>query len=207
MEVTVQACLCVDIPDAWQSHMNQVTDEWVVFKGDKQQTVYRLVSFQVWGECYRICTNRFDLKTHEIIMLYAYRWQIELFFRCLKRCFKGLNLWAQDAKGIETQFYVYMIVYLLLLHFKQTSHEAVTQEEQASVASNTATHPQRSDSPEIVNRSNTRKPTRTPARGIVTLLGEGLKKLWKIGIHWLIAIRNNLFLPCDLERMRLLNSV
>ncbi|MBK8534460.1 MAG: hypothetical protein IPL59_04655 [Candidatus Competibacteraceae bacterium] len=26
-------------------------------------------------------TNRLDLKTSEIIILYAYRWQVELFFR------------------------------------------------------------------------------------------------------------------------------
>jgi hypothetical protein len=54
-----------------------------------------------------------EAKTHEIIMLYAYRWQIELFFCCFKRCFNGLHLWSHEPKGIEIQFYLHRIVYLL----------------------------------------------------------------------------------------------
>ncbi|MBK8751562.1 MAG: transposase [Candidatus Competibacteraceae bacterium] len=45
---------------------------------------YRLVCFYVFGEWYRMTTNRLDLKTSEIIILYAYRWQVELFFRCIE---------------------------------------------------------------------------------------------------------------------------
>ncbi|MBK8534541.1 MAG: transposase [Candidatus Competibacteraceae bacterium] len=45
---------------------------------------YRLVCFYVFGEWYRMTTNRLDLKTSEIIILYAYRWQVELFFRVYK---------------------------------------------------------------------------------------------------------------------------
>ena len=178
-----------------------------------QQKVYRLVSFEVWGEHYRICSNRFDLKTHEIIMLYAYRWQIELFFRCLKRCFKGLNLWAHDAKGIEVQFYIYMMVYLLLLHFKQDTHDVLTGEEDSTPSpapSKTDRSTTTAQLQPIENLVGDRKPneytTRVPACGIVTMLGEHLKKLWKIGVHWLIALRNNLFYPCNIERLRLINS-
>ena len=53
-------------------------------------------------------------------MLYAYRWQVELFFRCIKRTFNALHLWSHEADGIKIQFYIYLIVYVLLIHFKQT---------------------------------------------------------------------------------------
>lgn len=50
------------------------------------------------------------------------------------------------------------------------------------------------------------KITRTPACGIVTLLGEKLKTIWKIGIHWLTAIKNILAKPMTNDVIRILNS-
>jgi IS4 transposase len=79
---------------------------------DKTQGIYRLVTFVALGETYFIATNRFDLKTYEVIMLYAYRWQVELFFRCLKRSFNALHLWSHDPNGIEVHFHSYLIAYL-----------------------------------------------------------------------------------------------
>jgi len=71
------------------------------------------------GAYVSLITDRFDLRTSEIIMLYAYRWQVELIFRFLKRTMNGLHLMCHHPLGIETQFTLYMISYLLLLHFKQ----------------------------------------------------------------------------------------
>jgi len=170
-------------------------DNQVIFKGDKQKKIYRLITFEAFGEIYRITTNRLDLQTHEIIMLYAYRWQIELFFRCIKRCFNGLHLWTHNEKGIEIQFYLYMIVYILLLNFKQRSHDREHQLEKTEVTT--------------VEKQGTKKSmnsvTRTPECGIVTLLGNKLKDVWKIGIHWLKAVKNKLTSPWDLETIKLLN--
>ena len=53
-------------------------------------------------------------------MLYAYRWQVELFFRCIKRTLDALHLWNHEPNGVKIQFYLYLIVYVLLIHFKQT---------------------------------------------------------------------------------------
>ena len=80
MKHTSQEVLTVCIPPQWQLYVSQVTDSKIAFSNDKQQSVHRLVPFVASGEYYAIVTNRFDLKTYEIIMLYAYRWQIELFF-------------------------------------------------------------------------------------------------------------------------------
>ena len=90
----------------------------VIFSGDPSKQTYRLVCFVVLGELYRITTNRFDLKTSEIIMLYAYRWQVELFFHALNG-FNALHLWSHEANGLQIQFYIYLIAYVLSIHFKK----------------------------------------------------------------------------------------
>jgi len=204
MDYIVNNSIDIKLPKSWEEHLNNITDNVIIFTGDKHGKIYRLITFDALGETYRIATNRFDLKTHEIIMLYAYRWQIELFFRCIKRCFNALHLWTHDPEGIETQFYLYMIVYLLLLHFKQGINK---QEENIREKEN-----QQANTDIIVIEKETTKKqkniaTRTPECGIVTLLGDKLKGIWKIGIHWLKAIRNMLSSPLNIETITILNSV
>ena len=80
---------------------------------------YRLIVFSAMGELYVLITNRLDLSTYEIIMLYAYRWQVELIFRFLKRTLNSIHLLCHEPEGVQVQFYLYMISYLLLLSFKQ----------------------------------------------------------------------------------------
>ena len=197
MSYTRQKELTIHLPKSWESYLSKVTDSYVTFKGDKQKKTYRLITFEVFDEIYRITTNRLDLQTHEIIMLYAYRWQIELFFRCIKRCFKSLHLWTHNEKGIEIQFYLYMIIYILLLNFKQLNHD---KQEEIETIENTTT-----ENSSITKSIST--VTRTPECGIVTLLGNKLKGIWKIGIHWLKAVKNRLTSPWDIETIKLLNSV
>ena len=198
MQVTTQKSAITDLPTHWKRHLENITDHQVVFKGDSHAISYRLVTFDALGECYRIVTNRFDLKTHEIIMLYAYRWQIELFFRCIKRCFNSLHLWSHEAKGIEIQFYLYMIVYLLIMNFKQVLH--------AKVPDKMIREGKQQEKTRTFNRLKKRGITRTPACGIVTLLGNELKKIWKIRIHWLTALKNMLSKPLTIQVIKMLNS-
>ena len=115
IRASVQTALEVDIPESWNFHLSEVTDALVIFSGDKSKVTYRLVCFYVLGEWYRITTNRLDLKTSEIIMLYAYRWQVELFFRCIKRTLGALHLWNHEPNGVKIQFYIYLI--LAFAHF------------------------------------------------------------------------------------------
>ena len=120
MRASIQTVLEVNIPESWNFYLSEVTDALVIFSGDKSKVTYRLVCFYVLGEWYRITTNRLDLKTSEIIILYAYRWQVELFFRCIKRTLDALHLWNHEPNGVKIQFYIYLIVYVLLIYFKQT---------------------------------------------------------------------------------------
>ena len=189
------------IPPQWSAYVSQVTDCKITFCNDKKQGVYRLVTFVALGETYFIATNRFDLKTFEVIMLYAYRWQVELFFRCLKRTLNALHLWSHNPKGVEIHFHVYLIAYLLLIYFKQTC------ETQANDASdNPESDEHRSADPSGTEHRKLPTSRIPPACGVVSLLGARLKRYWKIGIHWLAALRNLLAQPFTPDIMLTLRS-
>lgn len=189
------------IPPQWSAYVSQVSDCKIKFCNDKTQGLYRLVTFVALGETYFIATNRFDLKTYEVIMLYAYRWQVELFFRCIKRTFNALHLWSHDPKGIEIHFHSYLIAYLLLLYFKQNC------EIQDNYSSNNSPsdEPCSEDVPDTVYRDlpESRLP---PACGVVSLLGARLKRYWKMGIHWLTTVRNLLLQPVTPGIIRMICS-
>jgi hypothetical protein len=192
---TIEQTLDVSIPEKWQGFVHDVTDQKIIFRNG--EGVHRLVKFTALGEVYLIVTNRMDLKTHEIIMLYAYRWQIELFFRCIKRTFNAIHLWAHERNGVEIQFYLYLIVYLLLLSFKQQSAlQDQSPDDNASAEEKTPECMQ-------IDASKSRTP---PACGIVTLLGERLHRFWKIGLHWLVRVKNSLSMVFDRDARKMLAS-
>ena len=192
----IAQALEVSLPENWQAFVHEVTDQKIRFC--HESGVHRLVRFSALGEVYLILTNRFDLKTHEIIMLYAYRWQIELFFRCIKRTFNAVHLWAHERNGVESQFYLYLIVYLLLLSFKQQC----ALEDQPPA--NTASADEQPPKGIAIDTSASRTP---PACGIVTLLGERLHRFWKIGIHWLARLKNVLLMPFNRKAREILAGV
>ncbi len=118
-------------------------------------------------------------------MIYAYRWQIELYFRFLKRTLKGIHLWCREPRGIEIQFYVYMIAHLLTLHFKQ--------ECQPPTDSGTKALSKEEGSPSFDPASQENpEEKKSYVCGLVSLLGEKQKKNWKIGIGWLHGLKNKL---------------
>ncbi len=173
------------IPGCFLKFFDNIEDKYVVFKNDLNKCKYRIVKFTSLGESYILITNRFDLSTYEIIMLYAYRWQIELYFRFFKRTFKGIHLMCTESQGIQVQFYIYMITHLLILLFKQKCEKQNSSESKDPlVKENEGT----ADSP---SQNNT-KGVRIYVCGLVSLLGDKLKKRWKISLHWLIAVKNYL---------------
>jgi hypothetical protein len=48
---------------------------------------------------YKLITDRFDLSTFQDILIYAYRWQIELAFRFFKHMMNGLKVITQSHWG------------------------------------------------------------------------------------------------------------
>lgn len=190
----------VDIPEQWAQFFTEVHDRRILFTNDKHKHEYRLVSFIALGEYFALITDRFDLKTSEVIMLYAYRWQVELMFRFLKRTMHALHLMCHDPVGIEIQFTLYMISYLLLLHFKQECSPG-EEEETGAVEMNNDEH---DDNREEEASTTTSHSSMHYVCGIVTLLGERVQKYWKMGIHWLTTVRNFLLRPFTPDVSRLI---
>ena len=73
----VRESFVVDLPYDVIELLHNVKDMRIVFKNDKnrnhnnEKIEYRMVTFTAMGEPYCIVTNRFDLTTYEIIMLYG----------------------------------------------------------------------------------------------------------------------------------------
>lgn len=193
----------VEIPEQWAKFFTGVEDRKIRLTNDSHQHDYRLVSFIAMGEYFSLITNRFDLRTSEIIMLYAYRWQVELIFRFLKRTMNGLHLMCHHPSGIETQFTLYMISYILLLHFKQRcTPEAV----EAMSEVGTENHKQE-DEMESESSKKTPSPSMFYVCGLVSLLGDRVRQYWKMGIHWLTTVRNSLLRPFTPEISKLIWSM
>lgn len=62
-----------------------------------------------------LVTDRFDLDAELLVALYAYRWQIETFFRWFKNTLKCRHLLAESENGLALQFYAALIATLLVV--------------------------------------------------------------------------------------------
>jgi hypothetical protein len=185
--------LSVTLPDVVQHLFQHVTDQRVRLTNAKGQPIYRLVSFFVGRERYLILTNRLDLTTFQVILLYAYRWQVELVFRFLKRSLNGLHLLSQSQEGVTIHFYALLITALLELHLKQSCVAAYETaqgfDRMAPPAYRTSSIPGLMIDPQLL----------ADARGqtFLATVGNKLHRYWKIGRHWLTALRNFLTRPFD----------
>ncbi len=185
--------LPVELPDVVQHIFRHVTDRRVRLLNAKGRPIYRLVSFHVGQEQYLILTNRFDLSTFQVILLYAYRWQVELIFRFLKRSLNGLHLLSQSENGVTIQFYALLIAALLELRLKQQCvdiHEAANE-------AKSVTSPESGTEEHAIAGLMVDPERLTGARGSTFLatIGEKLHRYWKISVHWLAALRNYLACP------------
>ena len=117
MKIEVGSVLAIsgNIPNC----LNQVKDELIRFTNDPHERVFRLISFTVLGNQFQIITNRLELSTLEIIMLYAYRWQIELLFKFIKRFLLGIHLFNHSKNGVNIQFCLLMILSVIYMSTKQ----------------------------------------------------------------------------------------
>jgi hypothetical protein len=181
----------VDLPTTVRHIFHHVTDQRVRLSNAKGRPIYRLVSFYVGQEWYLILTNRLDLTTFQVILLYAYRWQVELIFRFLKRSLNGLHLLSHSKEGVTIHFYALLITALLELRLKQQCVDCC--EALSTADSSPLTE---SDPPAIAGLMI--GPERlTGARGntFLATVGEKLHRYWKISKHWLVTLRNYLARP------------
>ena len=99
--------------------VHEVSDRIVLLQRAGEQAVLRLVPFTLCGHEFHLLSNRFDLGTAHLIMLYAWRWQVELIFRAWKHTLSGVHLINLSEAGIEMPFYVLAIASVLWAAFQQ----------------------------------------------------------------------------------------
>jgi hypothetical protein len=184
--------LPVTLPSTVQHLFQHVTDQRVRLKNAKGQPIYRLVSFFVGPEQYLILTNRMDLTTFQVILLYAYRWQVELIFRFLKRSLNGLHLLSQSQAGVTIHFYALLIT--ALLELRLTQHCVALYEATQTTEAVSQTGVDVSIAGLMVDPERL-----ADARGhtFLATVGEKLHRYWKISKHWFAALRNFLARPFD----------
>jgi len=61
-----------------------------------------------------LATTLVDLPAEQIVMLYEYRWQVELFFRFLKQVLRCNKLLSAKTEGVQIQLYCALIASLLI---------------------------------------------------------------------------------------------
>lgn len=170
------------------SCFKELKDQLIKFTSDKDQQLYRLISFQVWDSQFSICTNRFDLTTMQIIILYAYRWQIELLFKFIKRTLNGIHLFNHTHNGVNIQFYLLMTVAILQLRLKQ------------SVIVKASNEKYQNEKKYWENCTNIEQiPTNLGAKPDfwIQSLTRPLQYFWKIGCHWIRRLQNYIAKPFD----------
>lgn len=187
--------LPVTLPKAVQHIFLHVTDQRVRLTNARGNPIYRLVSFYVGQEQYLILTNRPDLTTFQIILLYAYRWQVELIFRFLKRSLNGLHLLSHSKEGVTIHFYALLITALLQLRLKQQCVAVY----EASLPADTSSQAE-SDEPDIAGLMiDPEQLAGTRGHTFLATIGQKLHRYWKISKHWLVALRNFLARPFDYQ--------
>ena len=138
----------------------------------------RLVRFRVLKTHFIICTNRLDLTTLQIILLYVYRWQIELFFKYLKRSVHAIHLFSQTQNGAKVYLHLMLCFVLLQLSLKQNCHKIVN---------NTTKQP---TGLVCLDMSNTRE--YNIAADWVYEKGLIFKTLFKMSRNWLTYLKNSI---------------
>ena len=72
------------------------------------------------GKAYIFLTNNFKLAARTIANIYKARWEIELFFKCIKQNLKIKRFFGTTPNAVFTQIWIAMIAYLLASFYKFT---------------------------------------------------------------------------------------
>jgi hypothetical protein len=164
---------------------DNVQDDLVRFTNDKSGLIYRIVRFRVWKSYFVLVTNRLDLTTLQVILMYAYRWQIELLFKVIKRTLNGIHLMVQNEKGVKVYFYLLMICCLLQIKLKQDLQKFSIKKKK-----NEKTKTITSQNPDVwINNIN-------------QIFNQGLK----ISSDWLLYLKNYIGQDIDIQIIDIFNS-
>jgi len=89
-----------------------ISDQLIIFDCGLKA---RLITYKdyVSGKVLRFVSNMFDYKSDTIVLLYKYRWNIEVLFKRLKQNFELSYFYSDSTEGIKTQIWVVLIAHLL----------------------------------------------------------------------------------------------
>jgi len=193
----------IQVPTYIQRHWTGIRDRLVRSDHpDAEGIVFRLVEFTIGATSYKLITNRTDLTTFQIMLLYAYRWQIELVFRFFKHTMQGRKVISTYPWGVENYFAGMFLTAILHLYFKQDclnegGYLPPTEQELAV----------RVPDADIPASSDPIRPTSQPI--IARFMGTVNQKLalfWKIPKHWLSTLADYLHRPFTPEVIQIFNQ-
>jgi len=197
--------LPVQVPAYIQQHWSALRDRMVRSDHpDAQGIVFRLIEFTIGPTSYKLITNRSDLTTFQVMLLYAYRWQIELIFRFFKHTMDSQNVISLYPWGIENYFAGMFLTAILHLYFKQDclrdgGYRPPSDQELAQDLPD--------DDEPISTSSDAARPTHQPL--IARYMDAANRKLglfWKVPKHWLATLADYLHRPFTPQVMQILNQ-
>ena len=142
-----------------------------------------------------------DITTFQVILLYAYRWQIELIFRALKWTMNGVYVITEHEEGINSFFAALFLTALLHIHLKrdclaQEGHMPPTSADALDI----------SEEYIQISADSARTTTHLAIARFMAQVNTKLARFWKIPKHWLKALAANLHRPFTIHIIRLLNK-
>jgi hypothetical protein len=169
---------------------------------DAAGLVFRLVEFTIGETTYKLITNHMELSTFQVLLLYAYRWQIELIFRFFKQTMRGMEVINIYPWGMENFFTAMLLTAILHMYFKQDclaseGHHPPTDQELGR------------ELPEVYHQisGDTTRPTAQLAMArFMEAANRRLALFWKIPKHWLATVADYLYRPFTTEVIHLFNQ-
>jgi hypothetical protein len=98
---------------------NILNDEIIILTSEKARKKFthplRMIEIILDdGKIITIVTNKLSLSAKWIAQLYRWRWQIELFFKCIKQHLKIKRFWGKNENAVKLQIITALIAFLLL---------------------------------------------------------------------------------------------
>lgn len=92
-----------------------VADQIILLNPSKEPLKARLITYKdpVSGKVLEFVSNMFDYSHSTIILLYKYRWNIEILLKQLKQNFELGYFYSDSSEGIKTQVWIALIANLL----------------------------------------------------------------------------------------------
>ena len=223
--IVVETCedLPIHLPSQLATHWSAVTDRHVRSNHeDVKGIIFRVVEFTIGTSKYTLITDRSDLTTFQVILFYAYRWQIELIFRYFKHTINGVHVMTQQKRGIEQYFAAMFLTALLHIQFKTTclqsegyqvaTHETIPETGHTHGVGGVAAQQQqkivrpRQRRTVPISQDTTRPSADQQISAFLAGINVSTVLFWKIPKHWLTSLATQLYRPFTPDVVQRLNK-